>query len=507
MADHSSPTGDYVLEMRNIGKAFPGVQALKDVTLKVRRGEVHALVGENGAGKSTLMKILSGAHSCDEGEILIDGDVVDITGPGVAQDLGISMIYQELNLVPSISVAENIFLGRLPALGGWAHLDWKELNADAAELLARVNVDVDPRAIVKHLSVAKQQMVEIAKALSMRAKIIIMDEPTSALTIAETENLFDIIGTLKAQGVAVIFITHRLEEIFAVADRVTVLRDGSHIATQDLEALDQPAIVSMMVGRELTALFPKLEAEIGDVILEVNDLSREGVLEGINLQVRKGEIVGLSGLVGAGRTDLAKSIFGIDPPDSGTILIDGQSCSIRSPGEAIDLGLGLVPEDRKAEALILARPVRDNISIAIIRLLSRLGFSIRHKEEDQLVDDYISRLDVKTPGPLQLVRNLSGGNQQKTIIARWLAAKPKVLIMDEPTRGIDVGAKAEIHTLMGRMAQEGVGILMISSELPEVLGVSDRVIVMREGKITGEFSREEATQELIMQAATGGDVK
>ena len=417
------------------------------------------------------------------------------------------MIYQELNLVPSTSVAENIFLGRLPAWGGWAHLNWKELNSKTAELLARVNVDVAPQEVVQHLSVAKQQMVEIAKALSMRAKIIVMDEPTSALTLAETENLFEIIRTLKAQGVAVIFITHRLEEIFAVSDRVTVLRDGRHIATQDLKELDQSTIVSMMVGRELTTLFPKVEAELGDVVLEVRGLNRDGVLEDINLQVRKGEIVGLSGLVGAGRTDLAKAIFGIAPPDNGEILIEGQPCAIHSPGQAIGYGLGLVPEDRKREALILARPVRDNITIAIIRLLSRIGFSIRHKQEDQLVDDYIARLDVKTPGPLQLVRNLSGGNQQKTIIARWLAAKPKVLIMDEPTRGIDVGAKAEIHALMGRMAQEGMGILMISSELPEVLGVSDRVVVMHEGKITGEFSREEATQELIMQAATGGNVK
>ena len=507
MTDLLTPTSEYVLEMHNISKAFPGVQALEAVTFQVRRGEVHALVGENGAGKSTLMKILSGAHPRDEGEILIDGQRVEITDPGTAQDLGVSMIYQELNLVPSTSVAENIFLGRLPAWGGWAHLNWKELNSKTAELLARVNVDVAPQEVVQHLSVAKQQMVEIAKALSMRAKIIVMDEPTSALTLAETENLFEIIRTLKVQGVAVIFITHRLEEIFAVSDRVTVLRDGRHIATQDLQELDQSTIVSMMVGRELTTLFPKVEAELGDVVLEVRGLNRDGVLEDINLQVRKGEIVGLSGLVGAGRTDLAKAIFGIAPPDNGEILIEGQPCAIHSPGQAIGYGLGLVPEDRKREALILARPVRDNITIAIIRLLSRIGFSIRHKQEDQLVDDYIARLDVKTPGPLQLVRNLSGGNQQKTIIARWLAAKPKVLIMDEPTRGIDVGAKAEIHALMGRMAQEGMGILMISSELPEVLGVSDRVVVMHEGKITGEFSREEATQELIMQAATGGNVK
>jgi ribose transport system ATP-binding protein len=505
MVDHSPPNHEYVLEMRDIEKSFPGVQALKGVTLKVRRGEVHALVGENGAGKSTLMKILSGAHPCDSGEIYLDGERVEITDPIHAQALGVSMIYQELNLVPYTSVAENVFLGRFPALGGWAHLDWQKLYADAAELLERVEVDVDPHAKIEDLSVAKKQMVEIAKALSMQAKIIIMDEPTSALTAAETETLFGIIENLKVQGVAVIFITHRLEEIFAISDRVTVLRDGEHIATRDMAEVDQPTIVGMMVGRELTALFPKLEVEIREEVLSVRGLHKEGLLHDINLRVKRGEIVGVAGLVGAGRTDLAKAIFGIAPPDAGEICIEGEPCTIQTPREAIDRGLGLVPEDRKNQALILARPVRDNITIAIIRLLSWLGFVVRHREEGRLVDRYIDRLDIKTPSPLQLVRNLSGGNQQKTIIARWLAAKPKVLIMDEPTRGIDVGAKAEIHALMGKMAQDGVGILMISSELPEVLGVSDRVIVMHEGRVTGEFRREEATQELIMQAATGGN--
>jgi len=501
----NQPSNDnYVLEMLNISKSFPGVQALDKVTFKVLRGEVHALVGENGAGKSTLMKILAGAHQRDAGKILIDGQPVEIPDPITSQRLGISMIHQEFNLVPSISVAENIFLGRLPALGGWAHLNWKELYNNAAKLLDRLNVDVDVRALVKNLSVAKKQMVEIAKALSMQAKIIIMDEPTSALTLAETKTLFDIIHNLKQQGVSVIFITHRIEEIFEVADRVTALRDGHHIATRDIKDVDQAAIVKMMVGRELDTLFPKVQTTIGDIALEVKELNKEGLLHNISLQVRQGEIVGLAGLVGAGRTDLAKAIFGISPPDSGTIMIQGNRCYIRSPRQAIDLGMGLVPEDRKEEALVLARPVRDNISLAIIRLLSWLGLIIRHKEEDQLVDDYIERLDIKTPSPMQLVRNLSGGNQQKTVIARWLAAKPKVLIMDEPTRGIDVGAKAEIHALMGQLAQEGVGILMISSELQEILGISDRIVVMHEGTITAEFTREEATQELIMQAATGG---
>jgi len=500
---HSPVENEYVLEMRDICKAFPGVQALDKVNLRVRRGEVHALVGENGAGKSTLMKILAGAHPCDAGEILIEGKPVEISDPITAQRLGISMIYQEFNLVPSLSVAENIFLGRLPAAWGWAHLNRNALLASARELLDRLHLNVDPGEKVKYLSVAKKQMVEIAKALSLQAKIIVMDEPTSALTLAETETLFEIIRHLKGQGVAVIFITHRLEEVFAIADRVTVLRDGHYIATSDICEIDQPTIVSMMVGRELTTLFPKVETKIGDTVLEVRNVNKEGALRNINLKVRKGEIVGLAGLVGAGRTDLAKVIFGIDSADSGEILIDGVPRPIRSPWQAIECGLGLVPEDRKEQALFLARPVRDNISMAVIRLLSWLGFAIRHRQEDDLVARYIRQLNIKTPSAMQLVRNLSGGNQQKTVIARWLAATPKVLIMDEPTRGIDVGAKAEIHALMGRLAQEGVGILMISSELPEILGVSDRIVVMHEGRITREFDRSEATQELIMQAATG----
>jgi ribose transport system ATP-binding protein len=509
MTDQSplAAANDYVLEMRNISKSFPGVQALENVNFSVRRGEVHALLGENGAGKSTLMKILAGAYQLDSGEVLLDGQLVAITDPIAAQHLGVSMIYQELNLVPQISVAENIFLGRLPAQGGWGHLNWKVLRSRSAELLARLHLQIDPRTPVKRLSVAQRQMVEIAKALSQRAKIIVMDEPTSALTLAETQALFGIIRDLQQEGVAVIFITHRLDEIFQVADRITVLRDGRHISTRWIAGLDQAAVVSMMVGRELTTLFPKLEAEIGELVLRIRGLNKAGLLHDINLEVRKGEIVGLAGLVGAGRTDLARAIFGITPPDSGEIWVEERPCIIHSAGQAIQLGLGLVPEDRKEEALFLARPVRDNITIAIINGLSWLGFSIHHGREDRLVADYIERLRIKTPSSGQLVRNLSGGNQQKTVIARWLAAKPRLLIMDEPTRGIDVGAKAEIHELMGMLAQQGVGILMISSELPEVLGVADRIVVMHEGRITGEFNRSQATQELIMQAATGGNYR
>ncbi len=502
----SMPDGaDYVLEMRDISKAFPGVQALDNVTVRLRRGEVHALVGENGAGKSTLMKILAGAHEADTGEILIDSRSVRINDPIVAQQLGISMIYQELNLVPAMSVAENIFLGRL-AGGGWGHLDWGALDQAAAGLLARVQLNVIPRTLVRELSVAKKQMVEIAKALSLDAKIIVMDEPTSALTMAETATLFNIIHYLRKQGVAVVYISHRLEEIFRVADSITVLRDGRHVQTRPVAGLSQPAIVSMMVGRELTTLFPKLETQVGDIVLDVRHLEQDGVLRDISFQVRAGEIVGLAGLVGAGRSDLAKAIFGIRPPDSGEIRVCGELYHIGNPHRAIELGLGLVPEDRKEEGLILARPVKDNVTLAVIRRLSWLGFAIRHRHENELVDRFVRQLSIKTPSAMQLVRNLSGGNQQKAIIARWLAARPRLLIMDEPTRGIDVGAKAEIHTLMGRLAQEGVGILMISSELPEILGVSDRILVMHEGRITGEFSREQATQELIMQAATGGKV-
>jgi ABC-type sugar transport system ATPase subunit len=497
----------FLLEMRGISKSFPGVQALKEVHFDLLPGEVHALVGENGAGKSTLMKILAGAYQKDDGEILIRGERVNIDDPISAQNLGISMIYQELNLVPTTSVAENIFLGRLPALGGWGHLDWAQVNRQAASLLERVGMDVDPRQTVRSLSVAKKQMVEIAKALSTDAQIIVMDEPTSALTLGETETLFEIIRNLKSQGVSVVFISHRLEEVFAIADRVTVFRDGEHIATKRIQELDSGQIVSMMVGRELKTLFPKVEAQIKEVILEVRNLNKAGKLYDIDFSVRSGEIVGMAGLVGAGRTDLAKAIFGIDPADSGEVLINGRPVEIESPSQAIELGLGLVPEDRKDQALILARPVKENISIAIIRSLSRFGFAIRHEQEDRLVDQYVQQLGIRTPSKMQLVKNLSGGNQQKVIIARWLAARPKVLIVDEPTRGIDVGAKAEIHLLLGKLAQDGVGILMISSELPEILAVSDRVIVMHEGRITGEFLRKDANQRNIMEAATGENLK
>jgi ABC-type sugar transport system ATPase subunit len=497
----------YLLEMLNISKSFPGVCALNKVNFQVKSGEVHVLVGENGAGKSTLMKILSGALLHDEGEIYLDGKLVKISNAIDAQKMGICMIYQELNLVPTISVAENIFLGRFPVKGIWGHLDWRSLYGNATEILERLKVSISPKMQVFSLSVAKKQMVEIAKALSTNARIIIMDEPTSSLTLAETSTLFELIDNLKKDGVSIIFITHRLEEVFAIADRITVFRDGHHISTSDVKDVDQPSIVSMMVGRELDILFPKIDSKIGKVILQVRNLNKRGLLYDINLNVREGEIVGVAGLVGAGRSDLAKVIFGILSMDSGEVVIEGNRCQINSPRDAIKFGLGLVPEDRKEEALILARPISDNITISIISLLSWVGLAIRHKEEDAIVNKYIKNLGIKTPSSRQLVSNLSGGNQQKVVIARWLAANPKVLIIDEPTRGIDVGAKAEIHALLGRLAQRGVGILMISSELSEILGVSDRIIVMHEGRITGEFSREEATQELIIQAATKEIIK
>ncbi len=495
-----------LLEMRDIRKAFPGVLALDGVNLTVRRGEVHAVGGENGAGKSTLMKILSGVVPRDAGEILIDGQPVEITSPRVAQALGISTIYQEFNLVPSLSVAENIFLGHQP--GRLGLVDWRRLEQDAAKLLDRLGVKLDPHVPVATLSVAQQQMVEVAKALSSRARILIMDEPTSALTEREAELLFALIRRLKAEGIAIIFISHRLEEIFEIADRITVLRDGRLVATVDAAQTNPSEIVRMMVGRVLEDLFHKEPARIGEVVLEVRGLSRtvsqdgavRRVLDNVSFQVRRGEIVGLAGLVGAGRTEVARAIVGADPIDSGEIWLDGRPVHIRSPQDAIRLGIGFVPEDRKTQALILNMAVRENISLA---LLGTRGYGPLHiGEERSLARRLVEALLIRTPSVEQRVVNLSGGNQQKVVIAKWLALSPKVLILDEPTRGIDVAAKAEVHALMSRLAGQGVGILMISSELPEVLSMSDRILVMCEGRITCDLPRAEADQEKVMTCAT-----
>lgn len=494
---------DFVLRMEHISKRFPGVQALDDVTFRVARGEIHALVGENGAGKSTLMKILTGAIPRDSGRIILRGQEVEIDSPGRAQQLGISMIHQELALIPYLNVGQNIYLGREPGGPLPGLINWPKLYSQAREQLARLNMDLDPLTPVIDLPIAHQQMVEVAKALSFNADIIVMDEPTSALTERETETLFAVMRTLKAQGVTIIFISHRLEEVFEIADRVTVLRDGRLIGVAPIDEVSMDEVVRMMVGRELGEMYPKQEAPRQDVVLRVQGLTRGNDLRGISLELHRGEILGIAGLVGAGRTPLARALFGIDPVEHGEIWVDGQPARINSPRTAIRLGMGFVPEDRKEQGLFLGMAVRENITIGILDRFSILGFP-RFRELDRLAKRFVQQLDIRTPSLRQRVRNLSGGNQQKVVIAKWLTLHPKVLILDEPTRGIDVGAKAEIHALMNRLAGEGVGIIMISSELPEILGISDRILVMRQGQIVGEFSRKEATQDAIMLCAAGG---
>lgn len=506
-----------LLQVTQINKSFPGVLALQDVSLEVYPGEVLGLVGENGAGKSTLMKILSGVYQPDSGEIAFDGKPVVLHNPRQAQDLGIAIIYQEFNLMPNLSVEENVFVGREPNSAKFVR--WRALRRQTTQLLDQLGVRLNPGAIVRDLSVAEQQMVEIAKALSLNARLVIMDEPTSALTDTEVAALFDIIRELKKRGLAVIYISHRMEEIFTICDRVTVLRDGQLAGNLPIAEATPDRIVRMMVGRPLGDLFRPEEAErrlealaehSPAPVLEVRHLSRTGtvqdesaiVLEDVSFSVRPGEIVGLAGLVGSGRTEIARAIFGADDYDRGEILIAGQPARIHSPRQAIRLGIGLVPEDRKLQALVLGLAIRENIALSLLDRLSRFGI-VRLGAERAVARRMVEALRVRTPSIEQKVLNLSGGNQQKVVIAKWLALRPKILIMDEPTRGIDIGAKAEVHGLMHQLAADGVAILMISSELPEIIGMSDRVLVMRQGRIAGELPRHEATQEAIMSLATG----
>ncbi len=496
-------TNGAFLRMEGISKAFPGVQALKDVTFEAARGDIHALVGENGAGKSTLMKILTGALGRDEGQIILRGQPVEINTPSDAQTLGISMIHQELSLIPYLTVGQNIYLGQEPRAGVPGFIDWPKLYSQAQQLLNQLNVDVDARAEVQGLSIAQQQMVEVAKALSLNADLIAMDEPTSALTDRETEVLFDVMHSLKAGGVSLIFISHRLEEVFRIADRVTVLRDGQFIGSAPIADLDEDQVVRMMVGRELGEMYPRAEVQREEVVLETVDLRDGRELHAVDLKLHRGEILGVAGLVGAGRTALAETLFGIRPAVAGEVQVEGRPVRLKSPREAIRLGMGFVPEDRKLQGLFMNMAVRENIVLSALDQIAVLSF-VNFAKADRLAGEFVKKLDIRTPSLRQRARNLSGGNQQKVIIARWLTLKPRVLILDEPTRGIDVGAKAEIHALMSQLAQEGVGVLMISSELPEVLGVSDRILVMHEGRVTGEFSHDQATQDDIMRAATGG---
>ncbi|NLM11647.1 MAG: sugar ABC transporter ATP-binding protein [Clostridiaceae bacterium] len=497
-------SSEYLLEMRNISKHFPGVQALDDVTFKVKRGEIHALVGENGAGKSTLMKVLLGIIQPDKGEIILKGERVKIYNPRIALSLGLSMIHQEISLVPERTVAENIWLGREPTLKRVGFLKWSELFSKTEKLLKELDLIINPKQKVSSLNVAGMQMVEIARAVSYNSDLIIMDEPTSALSEKEVEKLFNIIRSLKEKGTSVIYISHKLDEIFKIADRVTALRDGQYIGTSDITQVDHQTLISMMVGREIKNIFPKKQIEIGNTVMEVKGISRKGAFEDISFSVRKGEILGIAGLMGAGRTEVVRAIFGIDPIDSGSIFIDNEKVKIDSPKKAIKLGIGLVTEDRKKYGLALCRSVKENISMANMDKFCKLSF-ISRKKELKACQEMIRLLSIKTPSHKQTVSSLSGGNQQKVVLANWLQTQPKILILDEPTRGIDVGAKSEIHKLMTQFAEEGMAIIMISSELPEILGMSDRILVMHEGRVKGEFSRDEASQEKILACAVGGE--
>jgi ABC-type sugar transport system ATPase subunit len=490
------------LKLEHIVKTFPGVQAVKDVTLEAYPSEILALVGENGAGKSTLMNILSGSFPADSGKIWLDGEQVSVTSPRRAQELGIAMIHQELALIPQMTVAQNIYLGREPHYAGGFLLDEKKMQTQAQTLIDQLGLDFPVTALISDLSIAQRQMVEIAKAISFQSRIIILDEPTSALSDREAEILFNLMRSLRAENVTLIYISHRMEEIFSLSDRVAVMRDGNLVGTALTKDLNVNAVVQMMVGRELKDFFPKTETEIGDVILEARNLNSGKRVKDISFSLRRGEILGLAGLVGSGRTDVARVLFGADKLDSGEIKLDRRSVNIRSPQEAIRLGIGLVTEDRKAQGLFLGQSVRSNASVLLFDKLTRLGF-ILYKKVEGWISSAVSKLAIKTPNLQQRVRNLSGGNQQKVILARWLAVNPQILILDEPTRGIDVASKAEIHALIGELAAKGMAIMMISSELPEILAISDRILVMREGQLMAEFDRSQATQDSIMQAATG----
>ena len=497
-----------LLQLRGITKRFPGVLALDGVDFALTAGEVHALVGENGAGKSTLIKIISGVHQPDAGRIDYLGTPVTFPTPRAAADRGITVIYQEVALFPDLTVLENLYVGaypRRPLLrhsGRGRRVDWMAMRARAQDVAASLGVKLDLEAPVHRLSAAQQQLVEIARALLRDARVIIMDEPTGPLTQQDAARLFSLIRQLRARGVGIIYISHRLEEIFEVADRLTVLRDGRRIVAMPVGETTREMLIHHMVGRTLDTLYPHTARQTGPPVLEVEGLGTSGALTDVSFTLGRGEILGLAGLVGSGRTTLARAIFGIVPPGRGRIKLDGVDARIAHAGRARELGIAYVPEERQRQGLVLPFSVSENLSLVILRRLSRLGF-INHASERTVAHDVVRRLDIRTPGIGVPAATLSGGNQQKVVVGKWLAAQPRVLIMDEPTRGVDVGAKAEIHRLMSELAGRGLAILLISSELPELLGMSDRIMVMHRGRIAGELSRDQATQEKIMAMATG----
>ena len=490
-----------VLEMRNIRKTFPGVVALDNVNFTLLSGEVHILLGENGAGKSTLVKILSGAYQKSDGNIILFGKDMEIKNPRQAQQLGISIIYQEFNLISQLSAAENIFLGREFLLSPTI-IDQKRILDTAQSLLNDLGVNIDARQLVGELGVAQQQIVEVAKALSLNARILIMDEPTSALTKNEIVELFATIRKLKNRGVSVIYISHRLEELSEIGDRITVLRDGKYIGTHQISEITQHDLIRMMVNRELKERFPKQKQQIGDEILRIERLNRQGSLNNINFTLYRGEILGVAGLLGSGRTELARAIFGADKIDSGMIYVDGKLQIINKPRNAINLDIGYLSEDRKAEGLVLDLSVQSNICLASLGRFSKFGV-VSNKQEKEAASEYVKDLRIKTPGLNQKVLFLSGGNQQKVVVSKWLCSNAKILIFDEPTRGIDVGSKVEIYQLMNRLTADDAAIIMISSDLPEILGMSDRVMIMREGSIAGIYDTDKVTQEKFLQNALG----
>lgn len=498
---------EYRLEMKSISKSFPGVKALDNVTIKVRPGTVHALMGENGAGKSTLMKCLFGMYKMDEGEVFLDGEKVLIANADDALKKGIAMVHQELQPIPERSIGENIFCGRYPMkklLGVLPIVDHKKMYDEAEELLKDVRMEYDPKEKLGTLSVSQMQSVEIAKAVSMNAKVVILDEPTSSLTDNEVEALFQIINDLRDKGVSLIYISHKMNEILRIADDVTIMRDGQYVGTWEAKELTTDMIITKMVGRELTNLYPLKDNVPGEVILEVNGLSsiHKKSFQDCSFKLRKGEILGLGGLVGAQRTELMEAIFGIRQLEKGEIVYRGKPINIKRPKDAIDQGIALLTEDRRATGIFGVLSVADNVSIASLSQYLDMGIVINDKKIEQLVKDNVAKLSIKAPSSKTLIQNLSGGNQQKVIISRWLANNPDILILDEPTRGIDVGAKYEIYSIMVELAKQGKAILMISSEMSELIGMSDRVLVMCNGKVTGEVAGEKATQENIMSLAT-----
>ena len=493
----------YRIEMENVSKSFGGIKALKNVSFKVAPGEIHALVGENGAGKSTLMKILSGAYQKDGGSIKIDGKPVDINSPKKGKDCGIGIVYQEFELAPDLSVAENILMSSMGNRFGI--INWKKLNERALEIIRKLGFDLDPGSIVKDLNVAYQQVVEISKALAGNAKTLILDEPTAVLTPEESKTLFEMLYRLKEQNVSIVYISHRMEEVFQIADSITTMRDGAVTGTNRKDETDIDKTIELMIGRKLSAMFPPRESVVGEEVFSIKGLTKAQKYEDVSFSVKKGEVLGIAGLVGSGRSEVAMSVFGADKPDSGEIRLSGKAVNIWSPGEAVKKGIGLIPENRKEQGLILPMTVKENSTMpAFKKIINSIGI-IKRGVEKGMVEDIVERLAIRTDGINSAVETLSGGNQQKVVVAKWVSADSKVVFFDEPTRGVDVGAKVEIYSLINEFAKSGKGVIMISSEILEIIGMCDRVIVFSGGKISGELSKDEMNEINIMKLAVGGE--